>query len=149
MHLALWDRDLALHLCERSAVCQLLGKSRDQLIGQSVWDLYPESWVPMFPQMSASNGRCAFPSSSRRSPRPQEMVWNDSIPRARALADCWRDITDRKRAEEKLARSEAYLAARRREITRNGAVWPECCFRRTLSGRASTFTSLALILESF
>ena len=72
---------LALHLRERSA--QLLGLPRDQLIGQSVWDLFPEAVGSETYRKCQQAMTERVPSTSRRS-SPTRGTRTTSIPRRRA-----------------------------------------------------------------
>jgi PAS domain S-box-containing protein len=89
---------------------QLLGKPRDELIGRCVWDLFPnavgtEAYLKCQQAMTERvplSFEAFFPGLNR---------WyeNDVYLTKEGLSVYWRDITERKRAEEQLRRSEACL----------------------------------------
>jgi PAS domain S-box-containing protein len=98
-----------IYVNERSV--QLLGKPRDQLIGQSVWELFPEvvgteayrkcqqamtEFVPLYFQ-------AFFPALNK---------WYENFlyPTKEGLSVYWRDISERKRDEAALHEAQAELA---------------------------------------
>ena len=107
-----WDQNWRyIYVNERSA--QLLGKSKDQLIGQSVWELFPEAvgTEAYHKCQQAMADRVPLYFEACFSNRWYE---NYLYPTKEGLSVYWREITERKRAEEKLRRSEAYLAEAQR-----------------------------------
>jgi PAS domain S-box-containing protein len=95
-----WDHNWRyIDMNERSA--QLLGKSRGQLIGRSVWDLFPEA-------VGSETYRKCQQAMAERVPVYFEACFfnrwyeNHVYPTREGLSVYWREITDRKRAEEGL-----------------------------------------------
>jgi PAS domain S-box-containing protein len=98
-----WDQNWRyIYVNDRAA--QLLGKPRDHLIGQSVWDLFPEA-------VGTEAYRNCQQAMTERVPVYFEAFFSTSnrwyenyvYPTKEGLSVCWRDITERKQAAEKLA----------------------------------------------
>lgn len=117
-----WDQNWRyIYINERSA--QLLGKSADQLIGQSVWDLFPEAIG------TEAYHKCQRAMRERVSlyfeaffPAFNKWYENYVYPTREGLSVYWRDITERKHAEEEqrqlLRRLMAAQEEERRRIAR-------------------------------
>jgi PAS domain S-box-containing protein len=94
-----WDRNFR-YIYVNARAAQLLGMSRDQLIGQCVWDLFPETVG------TEVYGKCQQAMVERVSVSfdaffPTSDTWNENYvhPTMDGLSIYWRDITERKRAE--------------------------------------------------
>jgi PAS domain S-box-containing protein len=115
-----WDQEFRFTYVNARAA-QLLGMSRDQLIGRSVWDLFPDS-------VGTEVYRKCQQAMAERVPLYIEATtadrWYENYiyPTREGLSIYWREITERKRVEATLRRSEACLAeAQRLSHTGSGA----------------------------
>jgi PAS domain S-box-containing protein len=115
-----FDRDWRYVYVNERAV-QLLGKTREELMGRVVWEVFPDG-------MSLED-RAAFQQAMvERVPivrdvfAPPSGKWysNHVFPTPNGLAFYWNDVTEVKRAQEELRRNEANLAEGQR-ISRTGS----------------------------
>jgi PAS domain S-box-containing protein len=98
-----WDRQFRFTYVNTRAA-ELLGMPRDQLIGRCVWDLFPafvgtagyRKCVQAMEERVSLSFEAFFPDSGK---------WyeNHAYPTKEGLAVHWREITERKQSEEKLA----------------------------------------------
>jgi PAS domain S-box-containing protein len=105
-----WDKNSRYIYVNERAV-QLLGKPRDQLIGQCVWDVFPQAvgTEAYHKCQQAMTERVAL-SFEAFFPNLNKWYENHLYPTKEGLSIYWRDITERKRTEAALRYSEAYLA---------------------------------------
>jgi len=132
MHLAL-GTGTGRYTYVNDLAVQLLGKSRGSTHGQSVWICIRKVWVPMFTTNVCKQWPCAFFPLQFEAFFPDLKRWyeNDLYPTSEGLADCWRDHNGPQAGEEKLRRSEAYLAEAQRSPARAvgpGMLLPENSF---------------------
>jgi PAS domain S-box-containing protein len=98
-----WDQNFRYTYVNARAA-QLLGMPKDQLIGRSVWDLFPES-VGTEVYRKCQQAMVERVSLYFDAFFPVSNAWYENYvyPTKDGLSIYWRDITERKRAEQKLA----------------------------------------------
>src|SRR5205807_1145826 len=80
-------------------------------MGKSVWDLFPEAvGTKAYHKCQQAMAERAPLNFEAFFPALNKWYENDVHPTKEGLSVYWRDITERKRAEEQLRRNEAYLA---------------------------------------
>jgi PAS domain S-box-containing protein len=133
------DREWRItHVNQRAAA--IYGQTRAELIGKVFWDFFPQDRMTEVDNQYHKAMAERVPVHFEGRSRIAEGSWFEMhvYPTEEGLAVYFRDITERKNAEEKLRRSEAYLAEGQR-ISHTGSwavkfpsgdvIWSEELFR--------------------
>jgi PAS domain S-box-containing protein len=89
-----------------------VGGTQDEMVGAAFWDLWPQARFPELAEQcrKAMAERVAVHVEARSSFAPGEWFETHIYPTDDGLAVYFRDVTERKRAEDELRRSESCLA---------------------------------------
>jgi PAS domain S-box-containing protein len=140
------DRDFRFTYVNQQ-VCEKTGKTRDQIIGQSVWDLFPAAasteFYAGYQRVAQERVRHSFLVHYPQPDGSQSWFEAHAFPTAEGMAALIRDVTELKRAREALEASEERFRRAQQAANIGAFEWNLNTNQLTWAAKVPTFTEVA------
>jgi PAS domain S-box-containing protein len=140
------DRDFRFTYVNQR-VCEKTGKTRDQIIGQSIWDLFPDAasseFFTGYQRVARERIRHSFLVPYPQPDGSQSWFEAHAFPTAEGMAALIRDVTELKRAREALEASEERFRRAQQAANIGAFEWNLLTNQLTWAAKVPTFTEVA------